>query len=181
MTRSYVVLMAAIVSVAVGPAALHAQSPKEVRVGFTPLTLVAEGSRTDQLGGETLYTVAIYAVARPRELADLARADAATALRIEVASDDDPVSPLTRPWRRELVPRLNPAAVTQLSAIVGTVRKGDVVSRGQPIGSTGTGSPGATVPHLHFGAKLDGEYVDPILLLAPLGVQDLIRLVPILS
>jgi murein DD-endopeptidase MepM/ murein hydrolase activator NlpD len=62
-----------------------------------------------------------------------------------------------------------------------TVRKGDVVSRGQPIGSTGTGSPGATVPHLHFGAKLDGEYVDPILLLAPLGVQDLIRLVPILS
>lgn len=62
-----------------------------------------------------------------------------------------------------------------------TVRKGDVVSRGQPIGSTGTGSPGARVPHLHFGAKLDGEYVDPILLLAPLGVQDLIRLVPILS
>ncbi len=127
MTRSYVVLMAAIVSVAVGPAALHAQSPKEVRVGFTPLTLVAEGSRTDQLGGETLYTVAIYAEARPRELADLARADVATALRIEVASDDDPVSPLTRPWRRELVPRLNPAAVTQLSAIVGTVRKGDVL------------------------------------------------------
>ena len=62
-----------------------------------------------------------------------------------------------------------------------TVRKGDVVSRGQPIGSTGTGSPAAIVPHLHFGAKLDGEYVDPILLLAPLGVQDLIRLVPILS
>jgi murein DD-endopeptidase MepM/ murein hydrolase activator NlpD len=61
------------------------------------------------------------------------------------------------------------------------VRKGDVVSRGQPIGSTGTGPPGASVPHLHFGAKRDGEYVDPILLLAPLGVQDLIRLVPILG
>jgi hypothetical protein len=27
--------------------------------------------------------------------------------------------------------------------------------------------------------KLDGEYVDPSELLAPLGVQDLIRLVPI--
>jgi murein DD-endopeptidase MepM/ murein hydrolase activator NlpD len=62
-----------------------------------------------------------------------------------------------------------------------TVRKGDVVSRGQPIGTTGTGPPGASVPHLHFGAKLDGEYVDPLLLLAPLGVQDLIRLVPISS
>jgi len=59
--------------------------------------------------------------------------------------------------------------------------KGDGVSRGQPIGSTGTGPPGASVPHLHLGAKLDGEYVDPIPLLAPLGVQDLIRLVPILS
>ena len=62
-----------------------------------------------------------------------------------------------------------------------TVRKGDVVSRGQPIGTTGMGPPGASVPHLHFGAKLGGEYVDPLMLLAPLGVQDLIRLVPILT
>ena len=59
------------------------------------------------------------------------------------------------------------------------VREGDLVSRGQPIGTTGTGHPGSSVPHLHFGAKLDGQYVDPLLLLAPLGVQDLIRLVPI--
>jgi murein DD-endopeptidase MepM/ murein hydrolase activator NlpD len=59
------------------------------------------------------------------------------------------------------------------------VRKGDVVARGQTIGATGTGHPGASVPHLHFGVKLDGEYVDPLELLAPLGVQDLIRLVPI--
>ncbi len=59
------------------------------------------------------------------------------------------------------------------------VRKGDVVSRGQTIGATGTGHPGGSVPHLHFGVKLDGEYVDPLELLAPLGVQDLIRLVPI--
>jgi murein DD-endopeptidase MepM/ murein hydrolase activator NlpD len=59
------------------------------------------------------------------------------------------------------------------------VRKGDVVARGQTIGATGTGHPGASVPHLHLGVKLDGEYVDPLELLAPLGVQDLIRLVPI--
>jgi murein DD-endopeptidase MepM/ murein hydrolase activator NlpD len=59
------------------------------------------------------------------------------------------------------------------------VRKGDVVSRGQTIGATGTGHPWGSVPHLHFGVKLDGEYVDPLHLLAPLGVQDLIRLVPI--
>ena len=62
---------------------------------------------------------------------------------------------------------------------VAAVSKGDVVSRGQTIGATGTGHPGAGVPHLHFGVKLDGGYVDPLELLAPLGVQDLIRLVPI--
>jgi murein DD-endopeptidase MepM/ murein hydrolase activator NlpD len=62
-----------------------------------------------------------------------------------------------------------------------TVRKGDVVSRGQSIGTTGNGPPGASIPHLHFGAKLDGEYVDPLVLLVPLGVQDMIRLVPVLT
>jgi hypothetical protein len=128
MTRRYVAFIAAIVSFAGTPAALHGQSPADVRVGFTPLALVAEGSRTDQLGGEALYTVAAYAEARPLDLADLARADAAKALRIEVAIDDDPFSPLTRPWRLELVPpRLDPAATTHLLATVGAVRKGDVL------------------------------------------------------
>jgi len=60
-----------------------------------------------------------------------------------------------------------------------TVRKGDLVLRGQPIGTAGTGHPGSSIPHLHLGAKLDGLYVDPLSLLAPLGVQDLIRLVPV--
>ena len=59
------------------------------------------------------------------------------------------------------------------------VRKGDVVALGQPIGATGNGHPGSTVPHLHLGVKLDGEYLNPLEILAPLGVQDLIRLVPI--
>ena len=59
------------------------------------------------------------------------------------------------------------------------VRKGDVVAAGQTIGSTGTGHPGAAVPHLHLGVKLDGVYLDPLEVLSPLGVQDLIRLVPL--
>lgn len=61
------------------------------------------------------------------------------------------------------------------------VRKGDVVSRGQPIGATGFGHPGSSVPHLHFGVRLDGVYVDPLEYLTPMGVEDLIRLVPILG
>jgi murein DD-endopeptidase MepM/ murein hydrolase activator NlpD len=60
-----------------------------------------------------------------------------------------------------------------------TVRKGDAVARGQPIGTTGVGHPGSTVPHLHFGVKLAGAYVDPMEFLGPLGVEDFIRLVPL--
>ena len=59
------------------------------------------------------------------------------------------------------------------------VRKDDVVARGQPIGATGTGHPGSALPHLHLGVRLDGQYLDPLDFLAALGVQDLIRLVPL--
>ena len=59
------------------------------------------------------------------------------------------------------------------------VRKGDAVARGEPIGTTGAGHPGAEVPHLHFGVRLDGAYQDPLWYLAPLGVQDMIRLAPL--
>ncbi len=48
-------------------------------------------------------------------------------MRIEVTSDDDPLSPLTRPWRRELVPSLDPVAAAQLRVLTGSVRKGDVL------------------------------------------------------
>ena len=58
-----------------------------------------------------------------------------------------------------------------------TVRKGDAVAIGQQVGSTGTGHPGSAIPHLHLGMRLDGAYLDPLEILAPLGVQDLIRLV----
>lgn len=59
------------------------------------------------------------------------------------------------------------------------VRRGDVVARGQPIATTGLGHPGSSLPHLHLGAKRSGVYVDPLELLSPLGVADLIRLAPL--
>jgi Chalcone isomerase-like len=160
MTRGYVALIAAIVSFAGTPAALHGQSPAEVHIGYTPLTLVAEGSRTDQLGGEALYTVAVYADVRPLDLARLAKAETAKVLRIAVVSNDDPFSPLARPWRRELVPRLDAPATTQLLAIVGTAKKGDVLlveyspARGTTLRAN-TQTPVTHAPHSLMVAFLD--------------------------
>ena len=44
---------------------------------------------------------------------------------------------------------------------------GQVVTRGQVIGSTGHGHPDAAQPHLHFGAKVGSTYIDPMTLLEP--------------
>jgi len=59
------------------------------------------------------------------------------------------------------------------------VKKGDVVVRGQPVALTGWGHPGATVPHLHFGVKLNGAYVDPMEYLGPVSLAAFVRLAPI--
>jgi murein DD-endopeptidase MepM/ murein hydrolase activator NlpD len=59
------------------------------------------------------------------------------------------------------------------------VRKGDVVAAGQPVALTGWGHPTATVPHLHFGIKLDDVYLDPLTVLPPPDLSSLIRLAPL--
>jgi murein DD-endopeptidase MepM/ murein hydrolase activator NlpD len=58
------------------------------------------------------------------------------------------------------------------------VRKGDAVTTGTPIALSGLGHPGSTIPHLHFGVKFAGSYVDPMTYLSPGTVVDLIRLAP---
>lgn len=59
------------------------------------------------------------------------------------------------------------------------VGKNDLVARGQTIALSGVGHPGSSVTHLHLGAKLDGDYVDPMAYLAPLPVAGMIRLAPL--
>jgi murein DD-endopeptidase MepM/ murein hydrolase activator NlpD len=59
------------------------------------------------------------------------------------------------------------------------VRKGDVVAAGGPVGRSGAGHPGIDPPHLHFGVRVDGVYVDPLLYLSPLSLVPLIRLAPL--
>lgn len=52
-----------------------------------------------------------------------------------------------------------------------SVRRGDAVAAGQPVGAVGiSGTRSSQVPHLHFGVRVAGErhgYVDPMTLLAP--------------
>jgi murein DD-endopeptidase MepM/ murein hydrolase activator NlpD len=60
------------------------------------------------------------------------------------------------------------------------VRKNDVVARGQAIALSGSGHPNTLEPpHLHFGVRLNGQYVDPMAYLSPLTVAGLIRLAPL--
>ena len=60
-----------------------------------------------------------------------------------------------------------------------TVSKDQAVKAGQVIGFTGHGHPDVSTPHLHFGARVDGVYVDPLLLLGGVDLVDLIRLAPL--
>jgi murein DD-endopeptidase MepM/ murein hydrolase activator NlpD len=59
------------------------------------------------------------------------------------------------------------------------VRKGDSVPRGAAIALSGRGHPDSTVPHLHFGVRRDGVYLDPLSFLTPPNVSEFIRLAPL--
>jgi hypothetical protein len=59
------------------------------------------------------------------------------------------------------------------------VRKNDHVVRGQAVATTGWGHADLPIPHLHFGVRKDGTYVDPMTFLAALSVTTLIRLAPL--
>ena len=57
-----------------------------------------------------------------------------------------------------------------------SVKKGQAVRAGDVIGKTGQGHPGSDRTHLHFSARLDGTYIDPMLLLGGGNLDDVIHL-----
>ncbi|MGH2691345.1 MAG: hypothetical protein ACRDHM_02470, partial [Actinomycetota bacterium] len=56
---------------------------------------------------------------------------------------------------------------------------GDAIDRGDVVGTTAAGHAGVQTPHLHFGARYAGEYIDPMLLLERGSLVGLIHLAPI--
>jgi murein DD-endopeptidase MepM/ murein hydrolase activator NlpD len=60
-----------------------------------------------------------------------------------------------------------------------SVRIGQQVSRGEPIGRSGPGHPGPGPPHLHLGARLGSVYLDPMLLLERGSLVGLVHLTPL--
>lgn len=64
---------------------------------------------------------------------------------------------------------------TEYEPVNATVRTGQAIMRGQPIGFVSGLHAGCPGRCLHWGAKRDGTYLDPLTLLGPLGV---IRLLP---
>ncbi|MEX2553932.1 MAG: M23 family metallopeptidase [Actinomycetota bacterium] len=58
--------------------------------------------------------------------------------------------------------------------------KGQEIRQGAMIGFSGEGHTGSGKPALHFGAKRDGKYIDPELLLMSFDdISDLIRMLPL--
>lgn len=61
-----------------------------------------------------------------------------------------------------------------------SVRKGQRIKKGDPIGFTGHGHPEIATPQLHFGARIGpATYIDPMLLLTAGSVVGLIHLAPV--
>lgn len=60
-----------------------------------------------------------------------------------------------------------------------SVKKGEHVAKGQRVGATGHGHPDVPTPHLHFGARIGSDYIDPITLLGGANVVDIVHLAPL--
>jgi murein DD-endopeptidase MepM/ murein hydrolase activator NlpD len=59
------------------------------------------------------------------------------------------------------------------------VHRGQGVARGELIARSGHGHPEVLEPHLHFGARVGSDYIDPMLLLMGADVSELIHLAPL--
>jgi len=95
--------------------------------GRSPLTLASQATRQDLFGAVDLYTVALYTDGGMVSRESLASADAAKALRIEVNYNEDFRRKIALDWRRELIPRLEPAAAAHIQGSFAPIQHGDTI------------------------------------------------------
>jgi hypothetical protein len=109
---------------------VHAQRaehpPSVTPEGAAPVQKAAEATRVHLLGLE-IYSLAVYVDRSMFNRARLISPDVPKALRIEVMYKDDLRRRVTLDWRRELVPKLEPAPAALLYAAFAPLRHGDVV------------------------------------------------------
>jgi hypothetical protein len=90
------------------------------------IALLAEATRAHLAGREDLYSIALYGEA-PFDHPRMVSENVAKALRIAVIYERDWQRPPVTGWHRELVPRLEPAAVEHLRRSFAPLRRGDIV------------------------------------------------------
>ncbi len=123
-------LSVAVLAVCVQDAAARAPAEQYETLqldGGPTLPRLAGARRVERLGRVEVYAISLHGPIRMPDLFRLSAPDVPKALRVDVQYD-----PAVRPripidWRRELVPNLNPAAVSSLQRAFAALQAGDVV------------------------------------------------------
>lgn len=101
--------------------------PTHAPEGGTPLALSGQATRAHFLGSVELYGLAVYSESGRVDPTQLASANGAKTLRIEIAYKDDLRRRLPIDWRRELIPALESPAIASLRSTFAPLQHGDVV------------------------------------------------------
>ena len=123
--------LGALVVASVLAARVHAQpvdQPSTLTLdAAVTVSRACQATRAHLLGLVDLYDVGIYADRAPIDRQGLLSAGVPKAVRVEIRYKEDLRRRPVIDWQRELVPRLEPAAVTLLRGAYGTLRQGDVI------------------------------------------------------
>lgn len=124
----YVVSLVFLLCVMLSHGAQAGELPATLSVeGRAPLMLASQAARRDLLGAVELYTVALYTGDGVISRESLASPDIPKALRIQVSYNEDLRRRLALDWRREMVPRLEPAAAAHIQGSFAPIQYGDTV------------------------------------------------------
>jgi hypothetical protein len=103
------------------------QPPTVTLDGAGAIARAGQARRVHLLGAVDLYSIAMYVDGPLFDRAQLISPDVAKVLRIVVTYKEDLHRRVAFDWRRELIPRLDPAATAHLWGTFAPLRDGDVV------------------------------------------------------